>query len=82
MSGAQAKACQILGCIGVLAEVSEQAARKRYDQGWCQELIYDLNQLITRIRECREQKISTSIGYIGNVVDLWFAFSYFSFFFF
>ncbi|CAF1123290.1 unnamed protein product [Rotaria sordida] len=71
MSGAQPKACQLLGCIGVIAEVSEEAAKKRYDQGWCQELIYDLNQLINRIRECREKKLATSIGYVGNVVDVW-----------
>jgi urocanate hydratase len=71
MSGAQPKACQLVGCIGVIAEVSEEAAKKRYDQGWCQELIYDLNQLIDLIRECREKKIATSIGYVGNVVDVW-----------
>ncbi|CAF4909318.1 unnamed protein product, partial [Rotaria magnacalcarata] len=71
MSGAQPKACQLLGCVGVIAEVSEEAARKRYNQGWCQELIYDLNQVVARIRECREKKLGTSIGYVGNVVDLW-----------
>ncbi|CAF1242666.1 unnamed protein product [Rotaria sp. Silwood1] len=71
MSGAQPKACQLLGCIGVIAEVSEEAAKKRYDQGWCEELIYNLNQLMTRIRECREKKLAISIGYVGNVVDVW-----------
>lgn len=72
MSGAQPKACQLLGCIGVVAEVSEEAAKKRHSQGWCQELIYDLDQLINRIRECREKKIGISLGYVGNVVNLWF----------
>lgn len=71
MSGAQPKACQLLGCVGVVADVSEEAAKKRHSQGWCKELIYDLNQVIERIRECREKKIGTSIGYVGNVVDLW-----------
>jgi urocanate hydratase len=71
MSGAQPKACQLLGCIGVVAEVSEEAAKKRHEQGWCQELIYDLTKLIERIRECRKNKITTSIGYVGNVVDVW-----------
>ncbi|CAF1050071.1 unnamed protein product [Adineta steineri] len=71
MSGAQPKACQLLGCIGVVAEVSEEAAKKRHDQGWCQELIYDLSELIERIRECRTKKLATSIGYVGNVVDVW-----------
>lgn len=79
MSGAQPKACQLLGCIGVIAEVSEEAAKKRYNQGWCEELIYDIKQLIQRIRECREKKLTTSIGYVGNIVDVWLEeFSYFS----
>lgn len=71
MSGAQPKACQLLGCVGVVAEVSEEAAKKRHGQGWCQELIYDLDQLIDRIRECREKNIGISLGYVGNVVSLW-----------
>jgi urocanate hydratase len=77
MSGAQPKACQLLGCIGVIAEISEEAARKRHEQGWCQELIYDVQQLIVRIRECRTKKISTSIGYVGNIVDVWYVTSRF-----
>ena len=71
MSGAQPKACQLLGCIGVIAEVSEVAAKKRYEQGWCEELIYDLNQLMDRIKECRKNRDVKSIGYVGNVVDVW-----------
>lgn len=74
MSGAQPKACQLLGLIGVVAEMSEEAAKKRHEQGWCQELIYDLEKLISRIRECREKKIVTSIGFIGNIVTLWWIF--------
>ena len=33
MSGAQAKAATIVGCIGVIAEVDLDALQKRYDQG-------------------------------------------------
>jgi urocanate hydratase len=71
MSGAQPKACQLLGCVGVTAEMSKEAAEKRHRQGWCAELIYDLDRLVERIRECRTKKIGTSIGYVGNVVHLW-----------
>ena len=71
MSGAQTKAGQLLGCIGVVDDVCEEAARKRYQQGWCQELLDDLDQFIARLRECREKKISRAIGFIGNVVDVW-----------
>ncbi len=33
MSGAQAKAAVIAGCIGVIAEVDKKALLKRYKQG-------------------------------------------------
>jgi urocanate hydratase len=71
MSGAQAKAAVIAGAVGVIAEVNESAARKRYQQGWVDELYYDLPQLIGRIRKAREGKESVSLAYVGNIVDLW-----------
>jgi len=42
MSGAQAKAGNIAGCITVCAEVNEKAAVKRYEQGWVDKLIIKL----------------------------------------
>ncbi|CAL1271210.1 unnamed protein product [Larinioides sclopetarius] len=71
MSGAQAKAAVICGCIGVISEVDPCVLQKRYDQGWVQEIIDDLDSLISRIRECRKKKIVTSIGFKGNIVDIW-----------
>jgi len=71
MSGAQAKAATICGCIGVVAEVSYEALKKRYDQGWILEIIDDLDQLITRLRTARKNKEVTSIGYHGNIVSVW-----------
>lgn len=71
MSGAQAKAAVIAGCVGVIAEVCEEALLKRHEQGWLNEVISDLDVLIQRIRSAKASKLSTSIGYHGNVVDLW-----------
>lgn len=71
MSGAQPKACQLLGIIGIIAEVSEEAAKKRHEQGWCQELLSDLDQVIERVKQLKKNKEARSIGYVGNVVDLW-----------
>ncbi|XP_054709918.1 urocanate hydratase-like [Uloborus diversus] len=71
MSGAQAKAAVIAGCVGVIAEVDSTVLQKRYDQGWVMEVIDNLDQLIKRIRETKQKKISTSIGYLGNIVDVW-----------
>ncbi|XP_056380882.1 urocanate hydratase isoform X2 [Hyla sarda] len=71
MSGAQAKAAVIVGCIGVIAEVDENALVKRHKQGWLMEITKSLDECIQRIRKAREAKEILSLGYHGNIVDLW-----------
>lgn len=71
MSGAQAKAAVICGCIGVVAEVSEEALMKRYNQGWIMEVVSTLDDLVALLRHARRRGKSLSIGYHGNVVDVW-----------
>ncbi|KAH7714336.1 hypothetical protein AAVH_18292 [Aphelenchoides avenae] len=71
MSGAQAKAAVISGCVGVIAEVSEKALLKRHHQGWLDVYSSDLSKVIELIKEYRQKKVPISIGYLGNVVDLW-----------
>ncbi|PVD24210.1 hypothetical protein C0Q70_14680 [Pomacea canaliculata] len=73
MSGAQAKAAVICGCVGVVAEasVSGEALEKRHSQGWLLEVTNNLDTLMARIRQARKENNATSIGYHGNVVDLW-----------
>ena len=71
MSGAQPKAAVIAGAIGVVAEVDERALRKRHDQGWLMEVETDLDRLLARVERARGAGEAVSIGYLGNVVDLW-----------
>ena len=71
MSGAQPKAGDIAGVVSVTAEINPLAARKRYDQGWVDELHEDLDELMPRIRKAVTDKEVVSMAYIGNVVDLW-----------
>ena len=71
MSGAQPKAGNIAGVVSVTAEINPLAARKRFDQGWVDELHEDLDELIPRIRKAVERKEIVSLAYVGNVVDLW-----------
>ncbi|EZH75269.1 urocanate hydratase [Aquimarina atlantica] len=71
MSGAQPKAGNIAGCITICAEVNPKAAQKRHEQGWVDEIIDDLNDLVTRVQKAMEQKETVSIAYQGNVVDIW-----------
>jgi urocanate hydratase len=71
MSGAQPKAGNIAGVVSVTAEINPLAARKRYEQGWVDELHDDLDELIVRIRKAVAAKEVVSLAYVGNVVDLW-----------
>ncbi|XP_011826901.1 PREDICTED: urocanate hydratase isoform X1 [Mandrillus leucophaeus] len=50
MSGAQAKAAVIVGCIGVIAEVDKAALEKRHKQGWLMEVTDSLDRCIQRLR--------------------------------
>jgi urocanate hydratase len=71
MSGAQPKAGNICGCITVIAEVHPAALEKRLKQGWLNEKYSQLPQLINRIKEAKSKKEAISLGYLGNVVELW-----------
>uniref|UniRef100_A0A670IXN9 Urocanate hydratase 1 n=1 Tax=Podarcis muralis TaxID=64176 RepID=A0A670IXN9_PODMU len=103
MSGAQAKAAVIAGCVGIIAEVDEAALLKRHQQGWLMEITSSLDHCIAQLRygsintflsvllinstshqrtflqcgekvwgrEAKKKKMALSLGYHGNVVDLW-----------
>ena len=71
MSGAQPKAGNIAGVVSVTAEINPKAAEKRYQQGWVDELHYNLDELLPRIQEAVKARKPVSLAYVGNVVDLW-----------
>lgn len=71
MSGAQPKAGNIAGVVSVTAEINPMAARKRFDQGWVDELHENLDELIPAIRRYVTERKAVSMAYVGNVVDLW-----------
>jgi len=71
MSGAQTKAGNIVGCITVCAEVNPHAAHKRKEQGWVDELIEGLDELVERVKLAQDHKETVSLAYLGNVVDVW-----------
>lgn len=74
MSGAQPKAGNIANCITVCAEVNPKAATKRHQQGWVDELIDNMPDLVARVRKAQESEEVVSIAFIGNVVDVWESF--------
>src|SRR5690606_15968892 len=65
------KAGTIAGCITVCAEVNPKITKIRHSQGWIHEVIEDLDLLVDRVKKAQANKEIVSIGYLGNVVDVW-----------
>ncbi len=71
MSGAQPKAGNIAGCVTVCAEINPNAAKKRHEQGWVDELIDNMDELVNRVKSAKALKEVVSLAFIGNIVDVW-----------
>ena len=71
MSGAQAKAIEIAGGIGVIAETNPKQSIKRHKQGWVSRFSDDLKEIFEWVEEHRISGEPISIAYNGNIVDLW-----------
>ena len=70
MSGAQPKAVEIAGGVGIIAEVDYSRIKTRYDQGWVSKISSDLNEIFKTANEYLAKKEPISIAYHGNIVDL------------
>ena len=71
MSGAQAKAIEIAGGIGIIAEVDKSRIATRYEQGWVSKVSDNLEEIFSWVDDYRKKKEPVSIAYQGNVVDIW-----------
>lgn len=71
MSGAQPKAGNIAGCVTVCAEVNPKITHIRHSQGWINEIVENIDELVPRVKKALENKEVVSIAYLGNVVDVW-----------
>jgi urocanate hydratase len=70
MSGAQARAIEIAGGIGVIAEVDPSRIETRKKQGWVGRTSDDLEEIFRWVDEFRLSGNPISIAYFGNIVDL------------
>ncbi len=70
MSGAQAKAVEIAGGVGIIAEVDKSRIDTRHSQGWVSKVSDNLEEIFRWVDEYRQSKKAVSIAYYGNVVDL------------
>jgi len=74
MSGAQPKAAKIANICSVTAEVNKNVIKKRFSQGWVDEIITNIPNLITRIKQAQAKKEKPSIAFHGNIIEVWKAF--------
>lgn len=70
MSGAQAKAVEIAGAVGVIAEVDFSRIKTRLDQGWLSKASDNLDEIARMMKEYKHAGNAISIAYHGNIVDL------------
>ncbi len=70
MSGAQPKAANIAGAVGIFAEVDLSRIETRYRQGWVDVISSDLDEVFSLAEAKRKSGETISIAYHGNIVDL------------
>ena len=70
MSGAQGKAIEISGGVGIIAEVDESRIQTRHAQGWVSEVVTNPADAFQLARTCQTSKTPTAIAFKGNVIDL------------
>ena len=70
MSGAQPKAVQIAGGVGIIAEVDASRIETRRSQGWVEQVTDSCADAFARAEAACAAGKSTSIAYHGNIVDL------------
>ncbi len=70
MSGAQPKAIEIAGGVGIIAEVDKSRITTRYKQGWVKKVSDNLHEIFKIAKEYSNKKQTISIAYHGNIVEL------------
>ncbi|TPB36234.1 urocanate hydratase, partial [Burkholderia pseudomallei] len=70
MSGAQGKAVEIAGGVGIIAEVDYSRIETRYTQGWVSKVAKTCEEAFMLAKECIDKKEACAIAYNGNIVDL------------
>lgn len=70
MSGAQGKAVEIAGGVGIIAEVDYSRIETRYTQGWVSKVAKTCKEAFEIAQQYIESKKPCAIAYHGNIVDL------------
>ena len=70
MSGAQPKAMELCGGVGIIAEVDPSRIETRLSQGWVRDVCHSPAAAFELAQKYIEEREPYSIAYSGNIVDL------------
>ena len=70
MSGAQPKAIEIAGGVGIVAEVDLSRIETRHSQGWVRDITASPAEAFALAQKYMKEKTPMSIAFHGNIVDL------------
>lgn len=70
MSGAQGKAIEIAGGVGVIAEVDDSRIQTRFEQGWISLIASTPKIAFEKAQQFQKENKPSAIAYAGNIVDL------------
>ncbi len=70
MSGAQGKAVEIAGGVGIIAEVDRSRIDTRLNQGWVREVCNTPEETFALAAGFQKEKKPAAIAFFGNIVDL------------
>ncbi|MDK2866793.1 MAG: urocanate hydratase [Clostridiales bacterium] len=70
MSGAQGKAVEIAGGVGIIAEVDPSRIETRYRQGWVSEVAKEPAACFERAKVLQAEGVAAAIAFEGNIVAL------------
>ena len=70
MSGAQGKAVEIAGGVGIIAEVDPSRIHTREEQGWVNRVVDSPKEAFRIAEEYQDKKEPIAIAFYGNIVDL------------
>ena len=70
MSGAQGKAIEIAGGVGIIAEVDTSRIETRFDQHWISKIVDTPKEAFETASKYQKELKSIAIAYQGNIVDL------------
>lgn len=70
MSGAQGKAIEIAGGVGIIAEVDPSRVQTRFEQGWVSEVVKTPKDAFASAKKHMAAGTPRAIAFEGNIVDL------------